>query len=135
VPSTPYAISIEAIDSKSAVSQASTLTFTTKVDSTKPSVSITYPAIGNKLTGIIPLKVSANDNFKLSSIEIYVFGNPTAVAKIVDFGGKDTTVVNEYVVNWDSSKSLNGGRILYAIAKDSSGNKTQSENVSVTLAN
>ena len=93
-------------------------------DTTAPTVSITAPAGGSTVTGLVPVTATANDDTAVTAVDVAVDG---AVV------GTDTT--DPYGVTWDSGLSTSGSHALTAIAHDAAGHATTSDPVAITVAN
>jgi thermitase len=92
-------------------------------DTSAPTVSITSPAGGATVKGIVPIDVSASDNLGVSRVELLVNGTPVAT---------DTTA--PYGLSWDSTRVPDGNATLVAYAYDAAGNYS-SRSVTVKVAN
>lgn len=92
-------------------------------DTQPPSVAITSPT-GGKVSGLVPVDVSASDNGGVARVELY------AGDRLV---GTETTA--PYRFAWDTSALPDGEISLQAKAVDGSGNAASSTRVSVTVAN
>ena len=94
-------------------------------DTTPPTVSITSPANGSTVSGIIFVSANATDNVGVASVQFQLDG--------ANLGSPITTAPYNY--SWDTAKTTNGSHTLTAIAKDGAGNTTTSGPVSVTVNN
>lgn len=108
------------VDAAAAVSAAQGLV---AKDIQPPSVAITSPT-GGKVSGLVPVDVSASDNGGVARVELYANG------RLV---GTETT--GPYRFGWDTSALPDGEASLQAKAVDASGNAASSASVSVTVAN
>jgi hypothetical protein len=94
-------------------------------DTTPPTVSITAPANGAKITGVVAVTANASDNVSVASVQFELdganVGSPSLAAP--------------YAYSWDTSKSANGSHTLKAIATDGAGNRTTSAVVTVSVNN
>jgi hypothetical protein len=93
-------------------------------DTTPPTVSITSPTGGAKVSGVVPVDVTAADNVAIARVELLV--NGTVVAT-------DTNA--PYAFAWDSAGAADGEATLVARAVDGSGNAASSASVKVTVGN
>ncbi|MCC2683076.1 MAG: Peptidase and in, kexin, sedolisin, partial [Nitrosospira multiformis] len=93
-------------------------------DAQAPTVSITSPAGGSTVTGLVGVNVAASDNVGVARVELRV--NNTTVAV-------DTTA--PFAFTWDSRGVANGMASLVAYAFDAAGNSKASTAVSVNVAN
>ena len=93
-------------------------------DTQAPAVSITSPAGGSSVTGLVGVNVTASDNVGVARVELRV--NSTTVAV-------DTSA--PFAFTWDSTGVANGMANLVAYAFDAAGNSRASTAVSVNVAN
>ncbi|ODT78472.1 MAG: peptidase S8 [Nitrosomonadales bacterium SCN 54-20] len=93
-------------------------------DTQAPAVSITSPAGGSSVTGLVGVNVTASDNVGVTRVELRV--NSTTVAV-------DPTA--PFAFAWDSTGVANGMVNLVAYAFDAAGNSKASTAVSVNVAN
>ncbi len=97
----------------------------TTPDTEVPVVSVTAPAEGATVSGVVALDATASDNVGVVGVQFQVNG--------VNEGAEDT--VAPYTVNWDSTAVANGAYQITAIARDAAGNTTTSTVVNVTVDN
>jgi hypothetical protein len=110
----------------SATSAAVTVTVSnTPADTTAPTVSISAPASGATVSGVVSVTANAADNVGVASVQFQVDG--------ANAGGVDGAT--PYAYAWDTTKVSNGIHKLDAIAKDAAGNTTTSTLLSVTVNN
>ncbi|SFU38537.1 S8 family serine peptidase [Nitrosospira multiformis] len=93
-------------------------------DTQAPAVSITSPAGGSSVTGLVGVNVAASDNVGVARVELRV--NNTTVAV-------DTSA--PFAFTWDSRGVANGMASLVAYAFDAAGNSKASTAISVNVAN
>ena len=93
-------------------------------DTTPPTTSITSPANGATVSGIITVSANASDSVGVTRVELYVDGT---------FTGSDTS--SPYGIPWNTAGVLNGGHSLQTRAYDAAGNVGSSAAVSVTVSN
>jgi hypothetical protein len=93
-------------------------------DTQAPAVSITSPAGGSTVTGLVGVNVAASDNVGVARVELRV--NSTTVAV-------DTSA--PFAFTWASAGVPNGMASLVAYAFDAAGNAKASTTVSVNVAN
>jgi len=93
-------------------------------DTQAPAISITSPAGGSTVTGLVGVNVAASDNVGVTRVELRV--NSTTVAV-------DTAA--PFAFTWDSAGVPNGMVNLVAYAFDAAGNSKASTAVSVNVAN
>ena len=111
-------------NSTTSASVSVTVDNTTK-DTTPPAVSITAPANGAKVSGVVGVAANATDNVSVASVQFLLDG--------VNAGPAD--LAGPYGYSWDTSKSTNGAHTLKAVATDGAGNSTTSASVTVTVNN
>jgi hypothetical protein len=107
----------------STMSAAVTVTVET-VDTTAPSVSITAPAAGSTVSGIVAVDASASDNVGVAGVQFFIDG--------AAHGVEDTSA--PYSTMWDSTTASAGSHTLTARARDAAGNSTTSAAVAVTVS-
>jgi hypothetical protein len=95
------------------------------LDTTPPTVSMTAPANGASLSGVVTVSANASDNAALAGVQFTLDG--------VNLGAQDTT--SPYSINWDTATAGNGTRVLRAVARDTAGNTTTSAAVTVSVFN
>lgn len=95
------------------------------VDNTAPQVSLSAPANGAFVTGTFAVSAAATDNVAISQVEFYRDNNVLLTT--------DTT--SPYTFNWDSTTVTQGAHTLYAIAQDTSGLRTTSATITITVDN
>jgi hypothetical protein len=94
-------------------------------DTTPPSVSITAPANGTKLTGVVAVTANASDNVSVANVQFELDGANVGAPALAA----------PYSYSWDTSKSTNGSHTLKAIATDGAGNSATSSVVTVAVNN
>ncbi len=97
------------------------------LDSTPPTVSLTAPAAGSTVSGIIAVTASASDNVRMAGVQFLLDGT--------NLGAEVTGTGPAYTFNWSTSGAANGSHTLSARARDSAGNTALAANVSVTVSN
>jgi subtilisin family serine protease len=90
------------------------------VDTTLPTISITSPTDGAKISTNVSVKVNAADNVRVTKVELYVDGFLQAVSTTAPFTTK-----------WNSAKSVKGPHTLQTKAYDAAGNAGSSALVTV----
>jgi Domain of unknown function (DUF4082)/Bacterial Ig domain len=95
------------------------------VDGTPPTVSITAPAGGATVAGVVAVNASASDNVAVVGVQFKLDG--------VNLGAEDTAA--PYTVNWNTVAGANGSHTLTAVARDGAANTTTSAAVTVTVNN
>ena len=94
-------------------------------DSTPPTVSITAPANGATVAGLVTVSASASDNVGVVGVQFLLNG--------AALGAEDTTA--PYSINWSSTSVANGPYQLSARARDAASNQTTAAVVGVTVNN
>jgi subtilisin family serine protease len=97
---------------------------TPAADTLAPSVSVTAPAAGSTVSGLVAVDVSALDNIGVARVELRVNGATVASDLVGPFG-----------FSWDSTRVANGAATLAALAYDAAGNVATSPSVTVSVAN
>src|SRR5215471_17665427 len=109
------------VNASAAVAQAQQ---TTVSDTTPPTVSIGAPGPSSKVSGLVPVSVSATDNVGVARVDLLVNGTVYASDTTAPFG-----------FSWDTSTLPDGSATLQAKAYDAAGNLGTSSSVAVTVAN
>ena len=94
-------------------------------DATPPTVSISSPSVGDRVSGNVSISANAADNLGVANVQFMVDG--------AAIGSRDSAA--PYSVVWNSASVANGDHALSARATDVSGNSTVSVGVLVTVAN
>lgn len=94
-------------------------------DTTFPTVSLTSPAPGSTVVGVVTMAASADDDVGVAGVQFLLDGQ--------SLGAEDTT--SPYAIPWSSGLSTNGPHTVAARARDARGNTTDSAPVAVTVAN
>ena len=92
-----------------------------RVDESSPTVTITNPAPGQEVTGTIPVRATATDNFGVDRVEFRVDGVLAA-----------TDAEAPYEFSWNASAETLGSHDLRATAYDAAGN-SDSDEIAVTV--
>src|SRR2546426_5420404 len=85
-------------------------------DVAPPTVSITAPAAGATVLGMMTVSASATDNVGIVGVQFKLDG--------INLGAEDTT--NAYSISWNSALAANGTHTLTAVARDAAGNTAPS---------
>jgi thermitase len=109
------------VNAAAAVAQAQQ---TVATDTTAPTVSIGSPGPSTKVSGLVPISVSASDNVGVTRVDLLVNGTVYASDTTAPFG-----------FSWDTTTLPDGSATLQAKAYDAAGNVGASGSVSVTVAN
>jgi hypothetical protein len=94
------------------------------VDTVAPTATVTAPAAGQSVSGVITLRGDATDNVAVTEVVFLVSGNTV-----------HRTVVAPYSVQWDSRTVADGSATITMRAMDAAGHVTTSVPVAVTVAN
>lgn len=94
-------------------------------DVTAPAVSVTAPASGDTLTGVVTLSAAAGDDAGVAGVQFRMNG--------LNVGSEDTAA--PFAISWNSSTVPNGTHTITAVARDATGNSTESVGVLVTVSN
>ena len=108
----------------SGASSSVTQTVAVSVDSQPPSVSLTAPASGATVGGLVRMSASATDDYGISRVDFY---------KDALLLGADNT--SPYSMSWNTTADSPGSHTLMAKAVDVTGNLGTSWPVGVTVAN
>ena len=93
-------------------------------DTTAPTLTLSTPANGATVTGLVALAASASDNVGVVGVQFVLDG--------VALGVETTTA--PYQRSWNTAAMSNGGHVLTAVARDAAGNREMAS-VTVTIAN
>ena len=93
-------------------------------DTQAPTVSITAPANGATVGGIVSVTATASDNVGVTKVEFYLDG-----------ALKSTDTASPYAWSWDTTTASNGAHSLTAKAYDAATNVGTSAAVGVTVSN
>ncbi len=105
---------------------AQPVSFTTVMpDVTPPAITLTGPADGGEVSGLVTVAADAADDTAVAAVQFLLDGS--------DLGARDTAA--PFAVSWETAGAANGPHALSAVAYDSSGNATASEARTVTVAN
>jgi hypothetical protein len=104
-----------------AVDQALALT-QSGADTQSPAISVTAPADGDAVQGVVALTATVSDNVAVSRVEYVVDGIVVAAATAAPFSA-----------DWDSTLASAGPHLLGATAYDASGNTGAAAPVGVTV--
>jgi hypothetical protein len=94
-------------------------------DTTSPTVSVTAPAEGATVSGIVTVSADASDDIGVSGVQFFV--NDVAT------GLEDTTA--PYGLSWETRTTADGGYRISARARDAAGNTGNAATVNVTVNN
>jgi thermitase len=116
-----HSVSATARDSAGGSSTASVaVTVSNGADVTPPSVSITSPAPGTRVSKTVSVTTSSSDNVGVVSVDLYVDNVLNATATAAPFSFK-----------WNTSHAGSGSHTLQAVAHDAAGNKGASALITV----
>jgi large repetitive protein len=96
-------------------------------DTTPPTVSITSPASGARVSGSVTLSATATDNVGVTKVEFY--------SGSTQLGTGANTSGSTWQYDWNTSSVPNGSYSLTAKAYDAAGNTKTSSAVTVTVQN
>jgi fibronectin type 3 domain-containing protein len=96
-------------------------------DTTAPTVAVSSPAVGDAVSGAVPVHGSASDDTGVTAAHLLVDGTSVATVPV----GADGSLS----VDWDSAAVANGAHSLQLSASDAAGNTTLSDPVSVSVEN
>ena len=95
------------------------------VTNSSPTVSITYPTQGATLAQTVVVSAKASSSVGIAGVQFLLDGGP--------LGGE--VVAAPHSVSWNTGNANNGLHTLSAVAFDTSGNKSVSTGVIVTISN
>src|SRR4029077_3785781 len=114
-----------AFDKSNNQATSSPIGVTVSNNRTPLTVSITAPAQGANVSGLIPVSANATSKLGIAGVQFQLDGANLGVE-----------VLNApYTFSWDTTKSSNGSHTLTAIAFDKSNNQATSSPVTVTINN
>jgi glucose/arabinose dehydrogenase len=120
-----YQVGVDAVDDSGLHSTQTTIPASTAdCDTMFPTVQITSPT-GGTVNGAVTVSATAGDNLGVAGVQFKLDGN--------NLGAEDTT--GPFSVSWDTTAGANGNHTLTAVARDTSGNKTTSDPVTVNVLN
>ena len=94
-------------------------------DTTAPTVTLTAPATGTNIVGVVPMTATAEDDVGVAGVQFLLDGQP--------FGSEDTAA--PFSIAWSSGLTTNGPHTVAARARDARGNLTTSNAAAVTVSN
>lgn len=86
------------------------------VDTTAPNVSITSPRDGSRITSVVKITVTANDNVQVTSMRLYIDDNL-----------RSTSTSNSITYKWLARSASRGSHTIKAIAFDAAGNSAETQ--------
>jgi methionine-rich copper-binding protein CopC len=95
------------------------------VDAVAPTASITSPAAGANVSGIVNVAINASDNLVVAGVQFLLNGQA--------YGAEDVAV--PYSIPWDTRTLPNGAAVLSARVRDAAGNFATSAPLTVTVSN
>lgn len=119
-----YTLTAKAYDAAGNIGNSAAVSVTVANDATAPTVSVSAPANGATVNGVVSVNATATDNLAVTKVEFYV-NNVLA--------STDTT--SPYSYSWDTATVANGSYTLTAKAYDAAGNSKVSTAVTVTVNN
>ena len=93
-------------------------------DFAAPTVTMTNPAAGTTLSGIVTARVTASDDVGVVGVQFKIDGAPV--------GAEDTAA--PYELLWNTADAANGPHTVTAVARDAAGHQTTAS-ASVTVVN
>ena len=120
-----HAVQIKAHDAAGniGVSALTTVNVANAADPTAPTVFISSPTSGSTVSGTITVSAAASDNVGVSGVQFKLDG--------ANIGAEDAFA--PYSIAWDTSTAGSGSHNLTAVARDSAGNSTTSDPITVTV--
>ncbi|HXD75785.1 MAG TPA: Ig-like domain-containing protein, partial [Vicinamibacterales bacterium] len=121
---TTYHFRVRSRDAAGNLAVSNDFSFAT-VDGIAPTVALTSPAAGSTVSATVTITATASDNIGVAGVQFQLDGMP--------IGAEDTSA--PYSIAWDTTVVTAGPHTLTAVARDTSGNRTTSAQVNVTVAN
>jgi hypothetical protein len=116
-----HTLSARARDAAGNLTTSATVSVT--IDNAAPTVSMTAPANGVTVSGMVTVSATASDNRGVVGVQFLLDG--------AALGTEDTTA--PYSISWNSTTASSGSHTLSARARDAAGNLTTSATVSVMI--
>jgi hypothetical protein len=116
-----HTLSARARDAAGNLTTSATVSVT--IDNAAPTVSMTAPANGATVSGMVTVSATASDNRGVVGVQFLLDG--------AALGTEDTTA--PYSISWNSTTASSGSHTLSARARDAAGNLTTSATVSVMI--
>ena len=116
-----HALSARARDAAGNLTTSATVSVT--LDTTAPTVSMTAPANGANVSGLVTVSATASDNKAVVGVQFLLDGVP--------LGAEDRTA--PYSISWNTQPVSLGSHTLSARARDAVGNQTTSAGITVTV--
>jgi hypothetical protein len=117
---------VKSRDASGNLATSGDFTFTTAAaDAQPPTISLTAPATGATVSGLVTVSASAADNVGVAGVQFKLDG--------ANLSSEDTS--SPFSLSWNTSGAANGSHTITAVARDAAGNQTSSAAVSVTVSN
>jgi hypothetical protein len=81
------------------------------IDTTPPTLGISYPQNNSTVSGVVPVSVVVNDDVRVTQVRYYVNGQQVGTSTAAPWG-----------LSWNTSSLSNGSHLLAAYAYDAAGN-------------
>jgi hypothetical protein len=117
-----HTLSARARDAAGNLTTSATVSVT--IDNTAPTISMTAPANGATVSGIVTVSATASDNVGVVAVQFLLDGLP--------LGAEDRTA--PYSISWNTRAVSLGSHTLAARARDAVGNQTTSAGIVVTVS-
>jgi hypothetical protein len=91
-----------------------------------PTVTVTAPAAGATVSGVVTVSANASDNIGVVGVQFKLDGTTNISTE---------DLASPYSVSWDATGLTNTTHTLTAVARDAAGNATTSVPVTVTVSN
>ncbi len=102
-----------------------TVSDTIVLDQAAPAVSLTAPAAGQTVSGMVTVSATATDANGVAGVQFKLDG--------VNLLSEDAT--SPFSLSWNTTTATDGSHTLTAVARDVAGNTTTSAGVTVTVSN
>jgi hypothetical protein len=125
VPNGTYTVVARARDAAGniATSTAVSINVNNIIDTAPPTISITAPANGASVAGIVTISANATDDAAVVGVQFFLDGAPL---------GAELTAA-PYTISWDSATASAGAHTITAKARDAGARETLSSPVNVTV--
>ena len=122
----PHTLTAVARDTSNLTTTSAGVGVTVNNDTTPPTVTLTAPAAGATVSGVVTVTATASDNVAMAGVQFRLDG--------ANLGG-EVTGTSPYSMTWNTAAVTNGSHGLTAVARDSANLTTTSATVPVTVSN
>jgi Galactose oxidase-like, Early set domain/Bacterial Ig domain len=122
----PHTLTAVVRDTSNLTTTSAGVGVTVSNDTTPPTVTLTAPASGATVSGIVTVTATASDNAGVAGLQFKLDG-----ANL----GAEVTGAPPYSISWNTTGAINGSHTLAAVARDTANLTTTSAGVPVTVSN